>query len=306
MAKGLRPFCLALTFRMPLWTAALSLLLAALGIALLREKAAGERAQLLALQAEVRRLSLELEAERSRSQVYSAEVAQLQQSLAILERELNRLRTRAGLPEVYLKLTRLTPPPSEAPRGAGEPAKLGELLLDLKNQVISLSLELEATAQSLDNPLPPDPWPRQGAAHKRPTTLDRTPSGLPLPFEARLTSGFGYRPSPFGNLAYEFHNGVDLAAPEGTPVYATAAGTASEVGWNPLFGLMVLLDHGNGLHTLYGHLSASYVGRGEQVSQGQPIGAVGSTGRSTGPHLHYSVYRYGVAVDPLPYLTSRR
>ncbi len=65
---------------------------------------------------------------------------------------------------------------------------------------------------------------------------------------------------------------------------------------------MVLIDHGNGLHTLYGHLSSSYVEKGQMVEQGRLIGAVGSTGRSTGPHLHYSVYRYGVAVDPLLFI----
>lgn len=295
MAKGPHPLRTALTLRVPLWAAVLPVVLLVLGAVSLREKAAGERAQLLALQAEARRLALELEAERSRNQAYSAEAAQLQQSLGILERELNRLRARAGLPEVRLGPIQPSPPSSEAPRGAGEPVELGSLLLSLRTRMDNLSLELEATARSLDNPTPPDPWPK-------PTRSNRTPRGLPLPFEARLTSGFGYRPSPFGTLAYEFHNGVDLAAPEGTPVYATAAGTASQVGWNPLFGLMVLLDHGNGLHTLYGHLSAAYVARGQTVEEGQPIGAVGSTGGSTGPHLHYTVYRYGVAVDPLPYL----
>jgi murein DD-endopeptidase MepM/ murein hydrolase activator NlpD len=68
---------------------------------------------------------------------------------------------------------------------------------------------------------------------------------------------------------------------------------------------MVLLDHGNGLHTLYGHLASSYVEKGQQVGQSHLIGTVGSTGRSTGPHLHYTVYRYGKAVDPLPFISGK-
>ncbi|RDI95067.1 M23 family peptidase [Meiothermus sp. QL-1] len=281
--------------RLPLWAAGLLLLL--LGVAWFWAREARQQARLAALEGQVRRLTLELEAERSRSQAYSLEAVQLEQSLRILEEELNRLREKAGLPRVRLQ-PRPVPP---APRGAGEPAELGELLLHLRAQMDGLALELEATARFLRHPLPPDPEPGRVLLRQEPPHL---PTGLPLPGEPQVSSPFGYRPSPFGG-GLEFHNGLDLVAPEGTPVYATAAGVVSEMGWNPIFGLMVLLDHGNGLHTLYGHLSASYVRRGQEVARGQLLGAVGSTGRSTGPHLHYSVYRFGVAVDPLPYLGLR-
>jgi murein DD-endopeptidase MepM/ murein hydrolase activator NlpD len=101
-----------------------------------------------------------------------------------------------------------------------------------------------------------------------------------------------------------FHSGLDLAAPLGTDVRAAAAGR-SKVLWNPSgFGLYVLIEHGGGLRTLYGHLSAASVRDGEDVRAGQQIGRVGSSGLSTGPHLHFEVRRDGRPVDPIPYLPA--
>ncbi|GIW34529.1 M23 family metallopeptidase [Meiothermus sp.] len=318
MAKEPHPLASSVTLTVPLWGVALLPVLLIAAVLFLWERSSSGREQLARLEAQSRKLTLELEAEKSRNEAYSTEAVQLQQSLQVLEAEINRLRVKAGLPRVRLvpepvQPNQPPPRPENAPRGAGEPIELGELLLSLRSQVEGFAAELEATALALNNPLPPDPRPGR-ILRRSPPALARapqthtpdptqfTPSGLPLLAETRLTSTFGYRSNPFGGGAYEFHNGVDLAAPEGTPVYATAAGRVSEMGWNPIFGLMVLIDHGNGLHTLYGHLSSTYVEKGQQVEQSSLIGAVGSTGRSTGPHLHYTVYRYGVAVDPMPYV----
>ena len=123
------------------------------------------------------------------------------------------------------------------------------------------------------------------------------PTGLPLG-GARLTSGFGYRFHPLSGR-YQPHAGVDLAAPTGTPVLATADGVVGTAGWSGGYGLLVALDHGGDLETRYGHLSGVAVAPGESVKRGQVIGYVGSTGRSTGPHLHYEVRQGQVAVDPL-------
>lgn len=318
MAKEPHPFASSVTLTVPLWAVALLPVLLIAAVLFWWDRSSSERQQLARLETQARKLTLELEAEKSRSEAYSIEAIQLQQSLKVLEAEINRLRVKAGLPKVRLVPEPIQPnqaPPKteNPPRGAGEPIELGELLLSLRSQVGSFAAELEATAIALNNPLPPDPSP--GRILRRPSPAQVTapqtspsnpaqfiPTGLPILAEARLTSTFGYRSNPFGSGAYEFHNGVDFAASEGTPVYATASGTVSEMGWNPIFGLMVLIDHGNGLHTLYGHLSSSYVEKGQQLEQSQLIGAVGSTGRSTGPHLHYTVYRYGVAIDPLPYV----
>lgn len=314
MAKAPHPFTSSVTLTVPLWVVAMLPVLLIVLVLLEWSRSASESRQMARLEAQVHKLRLELEAEKSRNEAYSVEAVQLQQSLEVLEAEMNRLRAKAGLPKVRLvpepAQPNPAPKPDGAPKGAGEPLDLGGLLLSLHAQVIRFAAELEATALALNNPLPPDPRPGRIVRQPQAPVLTQVaqnaaqfvPTGLPLLAEARLTSTFGYRSNPFGGIAYEFHNGVDLAAPEGTPVYATAAGTVSEMGWNPIFGLMVLIDHGNGLHTLYGHLSSTYVEKGQQVEQSGLIGTVGSTGRSTGPHLHYSVYRYGVAVDPLPYI----
>ena len=95
-----------------------------------------------------------------------------------------------------------------------------------------------------------------------------------------------------------WHSGVDLAAAQGTPVYATAAGVAHVLMGATGFGLHVIIDHGGGLQSLYGHLSTIVVVDGEYVGAGEVIGAVGSSGNSTGPHLHFEIDRNGVAEDP--------
>ena len=113
-----------------------------------------------------------------------------------------------------------------------------------------------------------------------------------------LTSPFGMRRHP--TLGGErMHSGVDLAAPAGSPVYATAGGVVSFANWSGGYGLLVIVDHGGQLETRFGHLSQLMVSRGQSVVQGQVLGLVGSTGRSTGPHLHYEVRRGRLAVNPL-------
>ena len=98
------------------------------------------------------------------------------------------------------------------------------------------------------------------------------------------------------------HEGIDIAVPSGTPVHAAAAGTVIYAGWMTGYGNLVVLDHGNGLATAYAHNSSLLVSVGQHVSQGQTISLSGSTGHSTGPHVHFEVRVNGVAVDPLLYL----
>jgi murein DD-endopeptidase MepM/ murein hydrolase activator NlpD len=98
------------------------------------------------------------------------------------------------------------------------------------------------------------------------------------------------------------HEGIDLGAAYGTPIHAAAAGTVIYAGWMEGYGNLVIIDHGGGLATAYGHQSSIAVANGQSVSQGQVIGYVGSTGHSTGPHLHFEVRVNGAPVDPLGYL----
>jgi murein DD-endopeptidase MepM/ murein hydrolase activator NlpD len=129
------------------------------------------------------------------------------------------------------------------------------------------------------------------------------PSDKPIQ-TAEFTSGFGSRSDPFRHGA-AFHPGIDLAAPSGTPVYATADGTVLRAGWNSGgYGNLIEIDHGRGIITRYGHLSAIQISAGAHVTRGQQIGRVGSTGRSTGNHLHYEVRIDNSPVNPIPFMRS--
>ncbi len=118
------------------------------------------------------------------------------------------------------------------------------------------------------------------------------------PVDGHIVSGFGYRVHPIFRRV-KFHYGVDIAAPYGTPIRAAANGVVVFAGWRRAYGNTVILDHGNGLATLYAHCSQILVSEGEVVRQGQIIARVGSTGLSTGPHLHFEVRQYGEPVNPL-------
>jgi len=120
-------------------------------------------------------------------------------------------------------------------------------------------------------------------------------SGLVWPVSGPVTSGFGWR---WGRM----HEGIDIAVPTGTPVVAAASGRVIVAGWMGGYGNLVVVDHGGGLATAYGHNSSFAVGSGSTVSQGQTIAYAGSTGNSTGPHVHFEVRVNGSPVDPLGYL----
>ena len=127
------------------------------------------------------------------------------------------------------------------------------------------------------------------------------PIPLGYPVNGYISSGFGRRIDPFtGKLA--FHPGVDIVANFGSKVRATADGIVRLAGYDKGYGRCVMIDHGNGFKTVYGHNSKLLVKRGDHVVRGQVISLVGSTGRSTGPHLHYEIRLNGVPVNPLKYI----
>lgn len=122
-----------------------------------------------------------------------------------------------------------------------------------------------------------------------------------LPLEGSFTSEFGIRHSPFtGN--YQFHNGIDIGAPVGTPIKATADGLVVKHGWYGVLGNVIIIQHENGLSTVYGHCKEVKVYKGIRVRQGEVIALVGTTGSSTGYHCHYEIFNNGLAVNPMPYL----
>ncbi|EZP72841.1 Membrane protein [Sphingomonas paucimobilis] len=128
------------------------------------------------------------------------------------------------------------------------------------------------------------------------------PSGRPVE-KLSLTSNFGVRSDPFNGGA-RMHKGVDIPGPVGTPIYATADGIVSRAGWASGYGNLVQISHGGGMETRYGHMSKLIVSANSYVRRGQLIGLMGSTGRSTGSHLHYEVRVDGQAVNPLPFVAG--
>ena len=128
------------------------------------------------------------------------------------------------------------------------------------------------------------------------------PSGRPVS-KLSLTSNFGVRSDPFNGGA-RMHKGIDIPGPVGTPIYATADGTIERANWFSSYGNYIQIDHGNAIETRFGHLSRIVVSDGQKVHKGDLIGYVGSTGRSTGPHLHYEVRIAGKPVDPRPFMVE--
>lgn len=156
---------------------------------------------------------------------------------------------------------------------------LGDTAGQQVRQMQQLSPQYRSSASSVTSSTTPSIWPVQGT----------------------ITSPFGYRGNPIGG-GTGFHEGVDIAVDFGTPVRATAAGTVSMAGWVDGYGNLVEIDHGNGIKTRYGHNSMLLVVVGQTVHGGDIISLAGSTGRSTGPHVHYEVRVNGTAADPMLFL----
>ncbi len=129
------------------------------------------------------------------------------------------------------------------------------------------------------------------------------PSAVPSiwPVHGRITAGFGEREDPFSSEE-AFHPGLDISAAYGSPIEAAGDGMVIEAGRDAGYGRCILIDHGDGISTLYGHLSKIYVVVGEEVKRDETIGAIGMSGRTTGPHLHYEVRVHGTPVNPAKFL----
>lgn len=162
-------------------------------------------------------------------------------------------------------------------------------------QVVQATGALTPAAGSLAAPLPRPAFAQPAAA------LTATPSIWPA--RGTVTSSFGWRISPFGD-GNELHPGIDIAYTMGAPVVATADGEVSMSGPAGGYGNLVQINHGNGISTLYGHNSQLAVKAGQTVKKGQVIAYAGSTGKSTGPHVHYEVRVNDTAVDPMKYLVQ--
>lgn len=218
-----------------------------------------------------------------RNNLLLKEAAQFLERLKVIETEVQYLRKRAGLPEFQAKSS-----VAEVPgyQGGGQSLDPSFLLKGASAKLTLLSEDLLQVKPALEDALAFE------AAQ---------PNGLPLKIATSITSAFGMRPSPFGS-AYEFHDGVDFAGDHGTPIHVTAPGVVITADFSEGYGYHVIVEHRYGYRTLYAHMSKMEVRQGIQVERGQVIGYIGSTGRSSGPHLHYSIYYHDQVVDPRQHL----
>jgi murein DD-endopeptidase MepM/ murein hydrolase activator NlpD len=247
----------------------------------------------------------ELQTLRSKSTAQQVELTRYHELATNLKEQLDRLRDF----DVKLRvMTNLNPPPEgdgKAGIGGTESAP-DEPPLDGKGgreeavpmsdlEASFLGLRADATRQEASFS------ELMSSLHGRMTQWASTPSIWPV--HGWFSSGFGKRLSPFTGTIM-LHKGIDLAAYSGTPIVAPADGRVEAVARDSGLGNVVVIDHGYGIKTLYGHLLQAYVHAGMHVKRGEKIAAVGNTGLSTGPHLHYEVHVNGQAVDPLRYIIN--
>lgn len=181
--------------------------------------------------------------------------------------------------------------PEDLDTGLGLKEKHNSLLREMHGQVDLLSVAAGQQGKGFESLL-------QGLSEHQ-NLLASTPAITPT--KGWITSGFGYRESPYTNKR-EFHKGIDIAASRGTPILATASGTIAFAGRKGPLGKLVTIDHGHGILTRFAHTHKILKKQGEKVKRGDVIALVGNTGRSTGPHVHYEVYVNGIPVNPKKYI----
>jgi murein DD-endopeptidase MepM/ murein hydrolase activator NlpD len=225
----------------------------------------------------------------------SARLFRLESQAAQLGRRIGLLPGTAAAAPAQDRSVPEQPASSPAAGARGGPLLPPRLPLEL-DKLAAFDEQLERLEQQID--LVSD----AAALHR--AALMRLPSLKPVA-DGQLVSTFGNRGDPF-TTRLAFHAGVDFAAAHGTPILAAAGGRVDVAGYRPDFGWMVEIEHGNGLRTRYAHASKLLVSRDTVVAPGERIALVGSSGRSTGPHLHFEVLRQGAAVDPNRYLAQRQ
>jgi murein DD-endopeptidase MepM/ murein hydrolase activator NlpD len=222
------------------------------------------------------------------------------EQIEALERDLEELRRRSGSSKEAENMSS-----RELLNGSKDNYRLGqggELMADIPALEADTREKL-ANAQHLSSYLK-----HQLSQDVRPA-LEATlayeaaiPHRKPIADSSEMTSTFGKRPNPFGFGAREFHNGLDFVDDYGAPVFATAPGTVMEAGYNGGYGNQIVIEHKHGYQTLYAHLSEIEVEVGDRIESGDTIGALGNSGRSTGPHLHYEVRLDDQPINPQNFL----
>ncbi|HQP33361.1 MAG TPA: M23 family metallopeptidase [Candidatus Cloacimonas sp.] len=231
--------------------------------------------------------------------------AQRNEVLKRLETENKELRAKldfyaATVDSIYKRLNdlqiKIKENPEDYPTLNLKQGKKGEFVFEpaLRNQMENLETKLATILVLISEPAKAIPALPVGE-----NPADYIPSIYPS--FGRISDGWGLRVHPIRN-EIEFHYGLDISNEAGTPIYATAAGTVKTTDYETSYGKRIVINHGNGYETLYGHLYSYMVRSGDQVIKGQIIGLMGSSGISTGPHLHYEVHNCDAKVNPVAYL----
>ena len=228
--------------------------------------------------------------------------AVLQQRVAQLQKQMLELENRDN--NVYRAIFESTPIPDSARLKEIEKTKEVQLVQSMGETELVKSLTAQLNTLSSRAAYQEKSYKEiDGMIKNKEKLLAAIPAIQPVSNKdlTRIASGFGYRIDPVYKVT-KFHAGLDFTAPQGTPIYATADGVVKEADYNAGgFGNHVLINHGYGYETLYGHMYRIKAKVGQKISRGEVIGYVGSTGKSTGPHCHYEVHKGGDPVDPVYY-----
>ncbi|MDR3055696.1 MAG: M23 family metallopeptidase [Zoogloeaceae bacterium] len=234
---------------------------------------------------------------KSKLQALASRLGELQAQITRLDGLGQRLSTRAGLPAPQT-LPASIPPETAAqiPSQGGPfvPVHFDEKALD--KELTALASQVEAQSLHFSS--------LEAILRESMVRREFLPTSLPVTGDARLGSPFGRRNDPFGR-GLAMHEGLDFVAPYGTPILAAAGGVVVNAAFHSEFGNMVEINHGGELITRYAHMSARSVSVGDTVRRGQKIGELGTTGRSTGPHLHFEVRQNSLPLDPATFLSVR-
>ena len=235
-------------------------------------------------EAEFERLQVENLTQRDELTRLAVMLEDLRQEVVVLSQNDAKVRVMA----------KLSAPKSDSIVGVGGPVPQKDIsreFSDIQQRIDEVRRQIDLRRESQEE--------IQGILNDQRSLLAAKPTGWPV--KGWLTSSFGMRRDPFDGRR-KMHEGLDIAARTGTPVVATADGIVSSVKTEPGYGKVVIIDHGYGYRTIYGHNSRYYVKVGQRVRRGDRIAAVGNTGRSTGSHVHYEIRLNSVPVNPYKYL----
>lgn len=243
---------------------------------------------------EINKLAAVNSSQKQEIESLQSEAEQIQQQLDENAKALEDIKKLVGLKQTESTEKKTVPEPKPAASDTSQ-SKADDVSLQInsiKTSYTELSVQAMSQRQVIDD--------SAASVKKQVAYLNAKPAVRPV--NTRITASYGYRRNPFTNRGSEFHRGIDFAGDTGDPIKATGDGVVIFAGWQSGYGKVIIISHGYGYTTLYGHNSKLLVEKGDKIKRGQVISKMGSTGRSTGSHLHYEVRLNGKTVNPSKYL----